>query len=427
LEKFLLQEIKKKAFYANEIIDLVKQRATKKGIPTIPDKKIIFALTNLQHHQLIFYDENADVFWSPKEKKEKKEFRIVQIKCPNCPSEPQNYRYNPIKNRHHTNCKACGKNIEVNSKTIWNASKELKEEKKVSKQILFLDSLDQKILEIIKNHQISHAQKNIAKLCQKHPSTISRHIKKLINAGIIISISKITGIYKIASNVEDIQDEKGKIEGDSIHNFKVKTWILSGTLNANFYKENQMKNWVKKFFDEQNLDFQVNYGKRTSLVFYPTGAGKDPEEAILNAKKKTKDILENLEHKYELELSLPEFDISEVHHVPITSDPETFEALQTVWTDKSHPGAIESSSKEFVKDILKLSEITKKNNELIKQQSEILRLQQEQINNQQMDTQNLKNTILNEIDNKLSKFEKSMATAIGAAIGDALQKYLPTY
>lgn len=423
LEELLLKQIKIVPCSLNDLISVVKQ----KGFSN-PDQDIISAISNLEIAKKILFDEKEDRFWVPVKTK-KKGINIIQIKCPNCPSK-QNYRYNNNGKRHHTTCKQCGKNIEVNSKTIWNPSKELKEEKKQSKQILFIDFLDQKIIEVIKNNEISHAQKNIAKICQKHPSTISRHIKKLINTGIIISISKITGIYKIASNVEKLEDEEGNKTGSTIHNLMAKTWLIGGTLNANFYNESQMNNWIKKFFDEQDLNFQVNFGKRPSLVFYPTGIGETENDAILNAKVKTKDILKHLERKYEIELSPPEFDESEVHYVNITTDPEIFDAFKTVWTDKSHPGALETGSKEFSKqlrELLQLRDSTKLITEQLKQLKEINQLQNERIQEQHINTQDLKNTILNEIDNKLIKFEKSMATAIGAAIGEALQKHLPIY
>ena len=426
LERLLLEQIKKIPSTINDLIVFIKQ----KGF-TNPEQDIITAITNLELNNKIIYNEGVNLFSTPEEKKkkQKKQINIVQIKCPNCPGK-QNYRYKNNGKRHHTTCKQCGRNIEVNSKTIWDPSKELKEEKEVSKQILFLDSLDQKIIEIIKNNQISHAQKNIAKLCQKDPSTISRHIKKLINSGIIISISKITGIYKIASDVKKIEDKKGNINCSTIHNLMAKAWIMSGTLKANFYKEDQMTNWMKKHFNEQDLNFQVNFGKLPSIVFHPTGIGETEEDAILNAKQKTKQILSFLEQKYEIELSPPEFKEHKIHYVNITTDPEIYNALEIVWTDKSHPGALETGSKEFAKELrelLQLRDSTKLIIEQLKQQNEMIQLQNERINNQDLNTQDLKNTILNEIDNKFIKFGKSMATAIGAAIGEALQKHPPTY
>lgn len=426
LKDLLLKQIKKSPHSINALIGLIKQ----KGF-TNPEKDIIAAITKLELDKKIVYDESINLFSTPEEKKkkQKKQIKIVQIKCPNCPGK-QNYRYKNNGKRHHTTCKQCSKNIEVNSKTIWDPSKELKEEKKVSKEILFIDSLDKKIIEIIKNNKISHAQKNIAKLCQKHPSTISRHIKKLINTGIIISISKITGIYKIASDVKNLEDEKGKITGSTIHNLMAKTWIMSGTLTANFYQEDQMTNWIKKHFNEQDLDFQVNFGRIPSIVFHPTGIGKTENDAILNAKKKSREICEFLEQKYELELSPPEFKEHKIHYVNITTDPEIYNALEIVWTDKSHPGALETGSKDFSKqlrELLQLRDSIKLITEQLTQQKEINLIQNERINNQNLNTQDLKNTILNEIDNKLIKFEKSMATAIGAAIGEVLQKHLPIY
>jgi len=420
LKELLLKQIKIVPCSLNDLINVVKQ----KGFSN-PEQDIISAISNLEMAKKLLFDEKEDRFWVPVKTK-KKGINIIQIKCSNCSSK-QNYGYKNNGKRHHTACKQCGKNIEVNSKTIYDPTKELREEKKVSKQIVFLDSLDQKIIEIIKNNKISHAQKNIAKICQKHPSTISRHIQKLINSGIIISISKITGIYQIASSVEKIEDERGNKTGSTIHNLKAKTWLMSGTLNANFYNENQMNNWMKKFFDEQDLNFQVNFGKRPSLVFYPTGMGETESDAILNAKVKTKGILEYLEKKYDIELSPPEFDENDVHYVNITTDPEIFDALKTVWTDKSHPGALETGSKEFSKQLRELLQLRDSTKLIIEQQNKIIQLQNERIQEQQLNTQDLKNTILNEIDIKFNKLGKSMASAIGAAIGEALQKHLPTY
>ena len=431
LEVLLFDYIKKLPRPMEELISLVKQ----KGFSN-PGTDILRATTFLQHDRKINYDENADLFCETIKKKTKVKpgYSLILIKCGNCSRESQEYRLKNNGKRHHTTCKSCGRNIEINSTSILDSTKTILKNQKKTNELLLFDSLDKKIIEIIKDNQISHSQKNIAKICQKHPSTISRHIKKLIHSRIIISISKITGIYKIASNIKKIEDEKGDIIVSTIHKFKVKTWITSGTLNANFYNNNQMRNWTKKCFDELNLKFEVNFGKRTSIVFHPTGSGGDSKEAIINAKEKTKDIIEMLEKKYEIRLAIPEFDETDIHYLNIKTDPEVYNSLRNCWSDNSHKRGLETGSAEFADflknlatDTMELMKQVKEQKEISQMQNEMIRFQNERINNQHLNTQDLKNTILNEIDNKLVKFEKSMASAIGAAIGEALQKHLPIY
>jgi len=408
-----------------ELISFIKQ----KGFSN-KSADIIKATTNLQHDRKIIWDENVDLFYAILKKKIKVKtgYSIIQIKCKNCSREPQEYKYKNNGKRHHTTCKQCGKNIEINLKTIQDTTKKVLKNEKKAKELLLFDSLDNKIIEIIKDNQISHSQKNIAKLCQKHHSTISRHITKLIHSGIIISISKITGIYKIVSDIKKLEDDDNEIKTYStIHNFKVKTWITSGTLNANFYKENSMQNWMKKCFDEQDLKFEVNYGKRPSIVFHPTGIGNNAKEAIINAKQKAKEILDTLEKKYEIELEIPEFDEKDIDYLNIICDPELYNSLRNCWSDNSHKRGLEFGSAEFADYVKNLGDTTKTLVDQVNDQKEMIGIQKERIDNQQhLNVQDLTNTILNEIDNKLAIFEKSMAVAIGSAIGDALQKYLST-
>jgi predicted transcriptional regulator len=128
---------------------------------------------------------------------------------------------------------------------------------------------------------------------------------------------------------------------------------LEGQINEKYYGQTQLKNWIKLHFQIDGLKFEQN---TKSIVFYPPGFGYTAEESIANAKTKAVKIKEHLEAKHKCKLSFPKFyvDTQHPHFVPITTTPENLVNMQeTIFTDLSHPGAIETESKDFVNKIVK--------------------------------------------------------------------------
>lgn len=97
-----------------------------------------------------------------------------------------------------------------------------------------------------------------------------------------------------------------------------------------------------------------------SVIFWPTGAGKTPEEALQNAKVKALKVREYLEQTYGCQLGAPEFKAEtgsqDIHIVPIRTTPAQLQTLEKVWSDDSHDGSIESDGKKFVEEVIKIND-----------------------------------------------------------------------
>lgn len=435
LEDLLLKQIKIFPRSLNDLINLVKQ----KGF-TNPEQDIIIATTNLQLDKKIFHDESADRFFVQKKIEPKSERIVFQLKCQHCDAEPEFHSFKKETKRKHTSCKKCGRNIEINKKTIWDPLKEIKKSTIPTQRIVRIHDLDKKILEIIKDPSLYHMQKDIAKICQKNCSTISRHLAKLENSGLVIRISKNPSFYHISKSTKATEDIAEKANTDlnftTTHGRRVYCYLLRGTIKTNFPKNNlKFNNSPKYYFYEKGLEITLTRGKKDSLIFWPLGAGFDPDDALDNFHYKTKEILEHLETKYDLDISNPTYwnlnNKKNPHMVPASGDESDYENFREAWSDKSHEGAIETTSKEIVRKVLKVADTFPTFiKELDKQKQEVYDLKNNSL--ERIDVFKLRDIIMDKIDSKLTIFENQLtidlstkfAEAVGFAMGDALQKYI---
>lgn len=272
------------------------------------------------------------------------------VVCPFCNKE-QEYkaRTNQIRKRKYC---SCGKRFEVKSNRTLVQIQKAKE--RTQKQLIKKfdwKPLDNKIADILA-HQTYHGeitQKELSRTLNRSPSTISRHLKIIENLNLVKAISS-GGVktYELITKPENVK-------AITAHKIQVKCDILSGSINPKTFKEIQMKNWIKKQFKINYVTFELNSDK--SVVFWITGAGKDVDEALNNAKEKGIEIKNYLEQKYSSRLSFPEFKFEtgnqNPHYVPIKTTENDLEELQKVWCDKSHDGSIETDGKEFANDVVK--------------------------------------------------------------------------
>ncbi len=438
LEDLLLKQIKTFPRSLNDLINLVKQ----KGFSN-PEQDILISVSSLQFDKKIQYDESADRFWVPKKIEPKSERITFQLKCQHCNAEPKLYSFKKETKRKHTSCKKCGRNIEVNPKTIWDPLKEIKKSSVPTQRIVRIHDLDKKILEIIKNPGLSHMQKDIAKICQKNSSTISRHLAKLEHSGLIIRTNRNPAFYHISKSTKAMKDVAEKINTElnfaTIHGRRVKCYILRGVIKTDFYNRNlKLRNNPVYYFYENGLKITLTRGKRDSLIFWPLGAGLDGDDALDNFHYKAKEILTHLEKKYDLDLSLSTYmnlkNKDFPHGVPSTGPTYDYEICRVIWSDKSHPGAIETDNKGFLDRIIDVADTFPTLINKIDQQ-------EQQINNlkynpsEKIDAFKLRDIIMDEINSKFTTFENQLtynlstkiSKAVGIAMGDALEKYLPKY
>jgi len=163
-------------------------------------------------------------------------------------------------------------------------------------------------------------------------------------------------------------------------------------------------------------DITLTRGKRDSLIFWPLGAGIDGDDALDNFHYKTKEILAHLETKYDLDLSNPTFmnlkNKKFPHGVPSTGDISDYELVRMIWSDKSHPDAIETDNKEFLNRIIEVADTFPT---LI---NEIDKLKNNPI--QKMDAFQLRDIIMNEIDSKLNIFKNQLTNTLSTDISKAV-------
>lgn len=469
LEQLILRQLKKaKMLSLDELINFFKEKAIQLKKQPLSEDKIIKAITNLQHiHRLIEYDPDSELFFLPfipTKNINKKNIERIFLKCPHCNAKPEYYNFKSSTKRKHTKCKNknCNKNIEVSIKTKWDPTKIYQKTKnqqplQSSSNLIQLKDLDEMILTILRDPKLSNCQKDIAKICKKHPSTISRHLKKLEQMGLIKRISISPSFYSIIKPIKALQDlvkqTKATMNFVATHKARSKCYIIKGkdrfnpdvlnifyNVNYNFRNSRQ-----SHFLLKDGLKVTLTEGKRSSLIFSITGYGRDSDEAMDNIHDKSKEVCQFLEQKYNLSISNPQISWNKKdanpHMVPceICEDEiSTYQTLREAWTDKSHFEAVETTSKNFIKKIMKVSDaIPSIIDEIDDLKLQVSQLQQGQQNQIITEILRVKNLMMIEIDKKLKQNFKqhfkqqnielstSIGKAVGIALGEALEKYLP--
>lgn len=265
--------------------------------------------------------------------------------CPFCNKE-QEYNSRSTQARKRKPC-SCGKKFEIKTDRIKEViQKKAERIKKPTVTKYDFDVLDNQIADLLVKQKFPGElnQREIARRLNRSPSTISRHLKKIELAQLVKTIS-IGG----QKGYEILIPEPEKIYAMTTHKIQVKCEILSGSINPKQYRTQQMKNWIKKRFTINAVEFEVNSDK--SVVFWVTGAGINSNEALNNAKDKGLEIKKYLEQKFSSQLNFPEFKFEtghqNPHFVPVKTTLTNLNSLQKAWNDKSHDGSIETDGKEL--------------------------------------------------------------------------------
>jgi DNA-binding Lrp family transcriptional regulator len=292
------------------------------------------------------------------------------VVCPACFKEQEYEARNNDEKRKRKLCISCHKKFDIKTSRTADAIKKtqpIKSEPKIERS---KNNLENAIISIFSRcSDYEKSQSDIAKTLNISVSTVSRKLKKLEDFGLILSINE-GGVkkYKLKEVLKDILHEsEEKINAVKTHKIRVKCNLLSGTINPiEFSKpDSKMKNWSKKYFEENNLLFQLT---PKSITFYPNGIGMSADESLNHAKETSIEIKNFIETKYECKLSFPAFylETDKAHHIPIQTTLKNLKLSEKVWTDESHPGALETESKDFVNSIIKINddvqELKKQNN-----------------------------------------------------------------
>jgi DNA-binding transcriptional ArsR family regulator len=291
------------------------------------------------------------------------------VVCPACFTS-QNYEArNNDEKRKRKLCISCHKKFDIKTSRTADAIKKTQSIKsEIKSESRTKNNLENAIISIFSRcSDYEKSQSDIAKTLNISVSTVSRKLKKLEDLELILSINE-GGVkkYKLKEVLKDIDEPEQKLNAVKTHKIRVKCSILSGTINPKeFSKESKMKNWSKKYFEENNLLFQLT---PKSITFYPSGIGLSADDSLNKAKETSIDVKRFIETKYQCSLSFPEFylETDKPHHVPIQTTLKNLKLNEKVWTDESHPGAIETESKDFVNSIIKINddvqELKKQNN-----------------------------------------------------------------
>lgn len=282
-----------------------------------------------------------------------------------------------------------------------------------------LNELDKRIIDMIQADKFT-TQRNIAKKTEFSESTISRHLIKLEKLQVVIPWSQYPRLFEV--KIPAIMG-KEKTAAVSVHNLRVRCNIVEGTISPVTFDPKQMNHWVQKTFSIGDLKIQLNNDK--SVVYSLTGVGKNPAEAIDNAKKRSVDVKNFMETKFSCKLTMPtDYLLTnkpiKVHGNTIKLTDEKLKELQdtSVWVDHTPEDRVLETD-----DMVLLEEITK-NQQLIKdQQSQI-----SQIQNNKIDLSQISAIVKAEISNSLTQFKiditKEMSAAVGAAVGTSVSAAL---
>ncbi|WP_457558290.1 hypothetical protein [Candidatus Harpocratesius sp.] len=357
-----------------EAISYLQKRTVEKG-KKLNEALIWQATTRLEVIGKIQLDKDGNFINKPPEKT-----KYAMVICPKC-KQIQKYK-NRGGRRSHKYCNNCGAHFEINKIQQDKLSNELRQfdEEKLKEIKLGLSNTDKEILTAFYNKKEKRFedrnQKQISEITGYHKSTISRHLKELINKSLVINVETrisnfaITPIqtYRINPSIQSPQnpEKDGKFNAVQLHNVKVALPLLSGNISAQLYykwdKASKMRNWEYRYFTLYDVEFAVS----TKHIFFNTvGIGRSPSSAMKNYEEKAYRIRDHLQTKLGIQLGAPKFYLESKsgkklpHYVPFRTDKTTFEKLQRVWTDRSHPGAIETESQEFVKRLLGMEAVVK--------------------------------------------------------------------
>ncbi|NLJ20825.1 MAG: helix-turn-helix transcriptional regulator [Bacteroidales bacterium] len=337
----------------------------------------------------------------------------MKVICPACKKE-QEYNSKSEVKRKRKKCSFCSYFFEVKlDRTADFINRDKVIQKAKTQEVKKLGDLDNKILQAIISGK--RTQVDILKELQKispfiEISMVSRHLKKLQKLELVREIKSYPKFYDIV--LEKPKDpENPEINGVTMHKFQCVTKIISGNFNPELIiNQVKMRNWTKLYFKENDLLFQKNGD--SSLTYWPTGAGKTPDEAINNAKEKAIKIKEFIENKFSCKLSFPSFKNEDgnqkVHFVPITTNQKTLGELQEVWTDETHDGSIESDGKEFVNQVVNLN----KDVQDLKAKT-----------NGELEAK-IQSIVKTEIENQLTQFQISITREISSAVGTSVSNAL---
>jgi DNA-binding Lrp family transcriptional regulator len=313
----------------------------------------------------------------------------VRVICPHCKTE-QDYRFKDTTKRKHKYCTnpACPKgHFDITRPDQEKVKKEAQAETLKAVE-MELAEVDKRIMKGFYNPTTKgfedRSKTQLAKLVGLHKTTIGRHIDKLVKLSLIIGVKNTIGnfngslMYRINPKIPQAEEKAvktvsgdGKVNAVSMHNWRVQLAIpdYKQTLNilkqSLFFKpinKSHMKNWDYTYFIENDLEFRLS----TKNIFCnPIGVGTDDTLALKNLQEKAVAIREHFRAKYQLQLGEPVFldmskypdgDDRKEHYVPLRDTPAKIAEYQLAWSDRTHPGAIETASKAFVKRVLGLEE-----------------------------------------------------------------------
>lgn len=272
----------------------------------------------------------------------------MQVECPRCKVLSE-YTPRGHQERQRKTC-CCGHKFSVFVKTTQRTRQPVPPG---VVQTCNLDQLDQLVVQLVQQQK---SQVEIAQLAGVHKSTICRRVARLVQNGILGNRGTYPRYYTV-SKILQASPPPATLNATTAHSLQVKCPIVGGTIPPPpSARKSRMHNWAAFYLQENNLTITVT---TKSVVFWMSGSGITPDDAINNAKYKAMQVREYLQDTYNCQLGAPDFKwetgFQDADLIPITTTPEHLEVLKTIWSDDSDPACIEASlkgGKRFVEDVI---------------------------------------------------------------------------
>lgn len=306
------------------------------------------------------------------------------------------YKPNPNTKRYHKECPKCHQNIEIN----------LTEQKKLQTQYAdqiqkkpwirigkTLSRTDRAILKLLTPAQPTGeelpklpelTQKEIqTNLTEKRSlSTVSRRLKKLIAAEIVLEIPTSIRLYKLNLKLnhlsKETEEDPTKINVIATHHVRFHIPITNGeALTAEEIKKvpevqsieiqamgrKNNPTWYKKNVIINDIYFEFCYHV---VMFHMPGWGRTVDAAQANLLRKAHDVQKFLQHHFPQLHPQDPIQVNEdaigdkgAHFVPLRMTPEELDIRQKIWNDNSHPYTVETYQKEFADEIARITVLSR--------------------------------------------------------------------
>lgn len=408
LEEKIKNWLEKKPDLTLNQIERLFEKLQMRKIPTkyFPSPKEIQEILDFFEIDHMIENELSKSKPKPQKSTSNSQVKLPEIICPHC-GLIQKWRYRGGKYK-HTYCKnpTCKKHIIIKPDEQTQLQ-QLNPHKPISSLKLKLSNTDEKIIAAFDSNQgpLNLTQKQLSEKINRHLSTVCRHVRNLVQLEILDEIDLGIKVYQLNTEylksitdyipIEKKDDEKENFI--TIHHIMSKIPILNETgLHINLATIQQipevqdiriqpMQNWMKYKFTYQFLEVDINASKNGSITFNTIGAGqhsnpvKASDKAFENLHEKTEWLKSYFEQKLPVQLGKPEYKEirskvhAGTHFVNHRGTPEEIQIFKEVFSDKSHPGTIETTNEAFANSMtevhLRVQELTEQMHILQNQQS----------------------------------------------------------